>query len=234
MACRGVEKTFGTGAAATQALRGIDLDVAYGELLMLVGPSGSGKTTLVSVIAALLPQDRGDCLVLGQDLRAMGKKDRALFRGRSMGFVFQAFNLLPALDATENVSLPLIIAGQRRRDAQKVAADLLDLVGLGGRAHARPRELSGGQQQRVAIARALVHKPKLILCDEPTSNLDHDSGQAIMDLLIHTARAPDRAVVVVTHDPRIFGFADRLARIEDGRIVRTDSPRPAPAPGGQA
>lgn len=217
--CRGVVKSYGSGDARVAALRGVDLDVRAGELLMIVGPSGCGKTTLVSVIGAILSQDLGECTVLGRDVRQMNPSDRARFRGASMGFIFQMFNLLPALSAAENVAIPLLINGSERRHAAKRAREVIEEVGLGSRADALPGELSGGQQQRVAIARALVHQPKLIICDEPTSSLDHDTGVAIMDVLRGEGKKRDRALIVVTHDPRIFQFADRIAHMDDGKII---------------
>jgi len=204
-----------------QALRGIDLDVAMGELLMLVGPSGCGKTTFISILSGILAPDAGRCEVLGQDLPALDEDAREGFRARSVGFVFQVFNLLPALSAVDNVSVPLLINGHRRKAARARAREMLAAVGLGSRADARPGQLSGGQQQRVAIARALVHEPALVVCDEPTSSLDHESGQEMMTLLRDVAQAPDRTLIIVTHDNRIFGFADRIARMDDGRIVGT-------------
>ena len=217
--CRGVTKTYGTGDARVMALRGIDLDVRRGELLMLVGPSGCGKTTLISVIAAILKQDSGNCEVLGQDLTSMDQNERTRFRGVSIGFVFQLFNLLPALNAVENVSVPLLINGVSRKNAETRASEILAEVDLGTRLSALPTQLSGGQQQRVAIARALVHDPKLIVCDEPTSSLDHETGRSVMNILRGIAKSPDRALIVVTHDPRIFEFADRIAHMDDGKII---------------
>jgi putative ABC transport system ATP-binding protein len=217
--CRAVTKKYGAGDASVMALRGIDLDVRHGELLMVVGPSGCGKTTLISVIAGILDQDSGQCEVLGRDLKQMDNSERARFRGLSIGFIFQLFNLLPALSAVENVSVPLLINGMSRKDAETRAQEVLETVSLGSRLDALPGKLSGGQQQRVAIARALVHGPKLIVCDEPTSNLDHVTGQSIMKLLRDVAKSPDRALIVVTHDPRIFEFADRIARMDDGKII---------------
>jgi putative ABC transport system ATP-binding protein len=217
--CRGLTKTYGAGDAKVMALRGVDLDVRLGELLMLVGPSGCGKTTLISVIAAILNQDSGGCEVLGRELNGMDQRQRTRFRGVTIGFVFQLFNLLPALSAIENVSVPLLINGVSRKDAENRARQLLSEVDLGERLRALPGELSGGQQQRVAIARALVHHPKLIVCDEPTSSLDHDTGRSVMNILRRLAKSPDRALIVVTHDPRIFEFADRIARMDDGKII---------------
>jgi len=217
--CLGVTKSYGAGDAKVMALRGIDLDVRRGELLMVVGPSGCGKTTLISVIAGILDQDSGECEVLGRDLKRLGSKARARFRGASIGFVFQLFNLLPALNLMENVTVPLLINGLSRKDAESRAKQVLEEVNLGSRLDALPGKLSGGQQQRVAIARALVHEPKLIVCDEPTSNLDHATGQSMMQLLRNIAKSPDRALIVVTHDPRIYDFADRIVRMDDGKIV---------------
>jgi putative ABC transport system ATP-binding protein len=217
--CGELTKSYGTGDAQVQALRGVDLDIRFGELLMLVGPSGCGKTTLISIIGGILDQDTGQCLVLDHDFQHMRTGERARFRGGSIGFVFQAFNLLPSLTAAENVALPLLINGLPRKAASARARAVLDTVELGGRADALPAQLSGGQQQRVAIARALVHEPKLIVCDEPTSNLDHAAGRQVMEILRRVAQAPDRALVVVTHDARIFEFADRIAHMDDGMMV---------------
>ena len=222
-------KTFGSGANAVQALRGIDLTVPAGELLMLVGPSGCGKTTLISVLAGILDQDAGEVIVLGQDLKALGNDGRTVFRGRNLGFVFQAFNLLPALSARENAAIPLLILGESRRVALERATALLEQVGLGERLDARPAQLSGGQQQRVAIARALVHDPRLVVCDEPTSALDHETGQTVMGMLRAIALRDGRALVVVTHDSRIFSYADRIATMDDGRIISLAAGHPAPA-----
>jgi len=227
--CRGVTKSYGSSDAEVVALRGVDLDVRDGELLMLAGPSGCGKTTLISIITAILDPDGGRCEVLGNDLGQLRGEERVRFRGRSIGFVFQAFNLLPALSALENASVPLLLAGATRIQAEARARRVLEAVGLGARLHALPGHLSGGQQQRVAIARALVHEPRLVVCDEPTSNLDHETGHEMMVLLRDVARAPGRALVVVTHDSRIYGFADRLARMEDGRIVQVDGRNPGQA-----
>ncbi len=217
--CRSVTKSYGAGDAKVMALRGIDLDVRRGELLMVVGPSGCGKTTLISVIAGILDHDSGQCEVLGRDFKHMAPKERARFRGAAIGFVFQLFNLLPALNLVENVTVPLLINGALRKAAESRAREVLGAMNLGSRLDALPGKLSGGQQQRVAIARALVHEPQLIVCDEPTSNLDHATGQNMMQLLRDIAKSPNRALIVVTHDPRIYGFADRIARMDDGKIV---------------
>jgi putative ABC transport system ATP-binding protein len=217
--CHGIIKIYGAGNAAVKALRGVELNVRHGELLMLVGPSGCGKTTLISIIAAILDQDSGTCEVLGRDVQSMNTKERARFRGTSIGFVFQVFNLIPPLTLVENIAVPLLINGVPRKRAVDRATELLDLVELGDRKHALPAQLSGGQQQRVAIARALASDPRLILCDEPTSNLDHETGRKMMEILRNRARNPDRAVIVVTHDTRVLEFADRVAHMEDGRVI---------------
>ena len=217
--CQGVTKSYGTGPSTVTALRGIDLGVYRGELLMLVGPSGCGKTTLISIISTILDQDAGHCSILGHEYRFLEQEDKERFRRESIGFVFQAFNLLPALTAMENVAIPLLINGKPRDVALDQAFGILESVGLSSRAEAIPAKLSGGEQQRVAIARALVHDPQLIVCDEPTSNLDHATGHAMMALLRDIACRPDRTLVVVTHDDRILEFADRIAHMDDGRIV---------------
>jgi putative ABC transport system ATP-binding protein len=217
--CRGVTKTYITGSTRVQALRNIDLEVRLGEMLMLVGPSGCGKTTLISVIAGILDHDEGECLVFQENVRAMGQTEKTRYRGANIGFVFQAYNLIPTLSVMENVAVPLLILGKKRAEAYSRAKEILVRVGLGDKLKVFPGELSGGQQQRVAIARALVHKPKLIVCDEPTSALDADTGRLVMEVLRQTALSADRSLIIVTHDNRIFNFADRIARMDDGRIV---------------
>ena len=221
--CKEVTKSYVTGPTKVMALRGVDLDVQMGELLMLVGPSGCGKTTLISVVAGILDHDDGECLVFQQDLRAMGQTKKTRYRGQNVGFVFQAYNLLPTLTALENVSVPLLILGFHRTEAQSRAKDILRQVGLEDRLYSLPAQLSGGQQQRVAIARALVHSPRLVVCDEPTSALDAETGQRVIDVLRNTALSEERALIIVTHDNRIFNFADRIARMEDGRIISVEA-----------
>ena len=221
--CKSVTKSYVTGPTKVMALRGVDLEVRQGELLMLVGPSGCGKTTLISVVAGILDHDEGECLVFQRDLRGMGQTKKTRYRGQNVGFVFQAYNLLPTLTALENVSVPLLILGVARKEAHERAKDILEEVGLADRMFASPAQLSGGQQQRVAIARALIHGPKLIVCDEPTSALDAETGHRVMEVLRDSALSSERALIIVTHDNRIFNFADRIARMEDGRIVSVES-----------
>jgi len=193
-----------------------------GRMSFLVGPSGCGKTTLLSVIAGLLDLTDGALHVLDTDVSGLSDKEKVLFRRENIGFMFQQFNLLPALSAAENVSVPLLAAKIPRGDALARANDLLAVLGLTARSGALPSQLSGGQQQRVALARALIHDPRLLVCDEPTSALDAETGRAVMDLLASTAVRPDRAVLVVTHDTRVFDFADTTAYMNDGRIVKIE------------
>lgn len=216
---RGVTKSYGSGSSRVQALRGVDLDVRLGELLMLVGPSGCGKTTLISVVAAILDHDEGEITVFDRSLGSMSQIQKTRFRGANLGFVFQAYNLIPTLTVAENVAVPLLILGSRRPAALSRAREILEAVGLGDKLGAFPPALSGGQQQRVAIARALVNNPRLIVCDEPTSALDADTGRLVMDVLRRSALSESRALMIVTHDNRIFSFADRIARMDDGRIT---------------
>jgi putative ABC transport system ATP-binding protein len=221
--CRGLTKHYGAGAAEVMALCGVDLEVTEGELIMLMGPSGCGKTTLISIIAGILDSDEGECTVLGERLGDLGADAKTAFRCRSVGFVFQAFNLIPQLSAAENAMIPLLLNNVPRAKALARARDVIARVGLAERANALPTQLSGGQQQRIAIARALVHEPKLIVCDEPTSALDHATGRSVLELLRGIAD-DGRTLIVVTHDQRILGFADRVATMDDGRITRIDRP----------
>lgn len=216
---RGIVKSFGTGDTKVTVLNGIDLDIYLGEMLLLVGESGGGKTTLLSAIAGILDIDEGDIDVLGVPLSELPAGKRTTFRGQTMGFVYQQFNLLPTLTAVENVAVPLLIQKIGRTEALRRARVMLDRVGLGDRAEFLPKNLSGGQQQRVAIARALVNEPRLLICDEPTAALDGPNGQKIMEILREVGRSPSRSVIVVTHDSRIFHFGDRMAHLTDGRIV---------------
>ena len=216
-----VTKTFPNGDTPTYALRDASFEALSGQLTMIVGPSGCGKTTLLSVICGTLAIDSGTISVFGHDLGSMSDAEITAFRSRNVGFIFQQFNLIPTLSVVENVSIPLILQGWRHRKAEEKAGLILAEVGLGNRLHSFPKQLSGGQQQRVAIARALVHDPKLIICDEPTASLDAKTGHHALELLKKSACRADRCVIVVTHDSRIFSFADWIAEMEDGRVVRS-------------
>lgn len=220
--CRQVTKDFGSGNGQVRALNGVDFEAYFGEITMLVGPSGCGKTTLLCVIGGLLNKSGGQLQVLGTDMQGMKGAANVIFRRENLGFVFQQYNLLPSLTAAENAAVPLLAAGVKRKEAVGRAVSMLDRLGIGARAHARPNQLSGGQQQRVAIARALIHEPKLLVCDEPTAALDAESGRSVMEMLQHAAVRSDRAVIVVTHDSRVFDFGDRIAYMNDGRITKTE------------
>jgi len=218
VSCQGVTKEFGVNGTKTLALRGVDLEVFEGQLTLLVGPSGCGKTTLISMVAGLLNPTQGSVAVLGTDLAKLSGRGLVEFRANNIGFVFQQYNLLPTLSAAENAAVPLIITGWSRAKAFASARAMLSLVGLEHRADNFPSQLSGGEQQRVAIARALINEPRLLVCDEPTSALDATSGQTVMELIRRVAVKPGRAVIVVTHDSRVFGFGDRIVEMSDGRI----------------
>ena len=216
-----VTKTFPNGDTPTYALRDVSLEALSGQLTMIVGPSGCGKTTLLSVICGTMQTDSGRIEVFGNDLGAMNDAEITGFRSRNVGFIFQQFNLIPTLTLVENASIPLILQGWSYRKAEEKAASILEDLGIGRRLRSFPKQLSGGQQQRVAIARALVHEPRLIICDEPTASLDAKTGHHALELLKQSACRPDRCVLVVTHDSRIFSFADWIAEMEDGRVVRS-------------
>ena len=216
---------------SVDVLRGVDLEASLGELTFLVGPSGCGKTTLISVIAGLLDSSGGEISVLGQRLDSMDVNARIRFRRQYLGFVFQQFNLLPALTAAENAAVPLMAAGMPRRQAVERARHVLVGLGMEHRLTAFPKTLSGGQQQRVALARALVHEPRLVICDEPTAALDHETGHSVMELLASAALQPGRAVLVVTHDTRVFGFAHCIAHMDDGVVGKVEAHR-TPVMGG--
>jgi len=219
---RNVTKHFGSGDQKVLALRGVDWDVYTGEMSLIVGPSGCGKTTLLSVIAGILDADEGQVTIFGQEVTRMRDRAKTRFRAQNIGFVFQQYNLLPALTAAENAAIPLVIAGWSKERAVKRAREVLEKIGMGKKTESLPTQLSGGQMQRVAIARALVHEPKLLVCDEPTAALDHEMGLTVMQLLRDAAVRPDRAVVVVTHDNRVFHFGDRIAHMDDGVMVRVE------------
>jgi putative ABC transport system ATP-binding protein len=217
-----VAKVLGSGAAQVTALRGVSLELKGGELTLLMGPSGSGKTTLLSILGCMLTPTEGTVRVCGHSTAAAGPEDLALLRRDHVGFVFQSFHLFPTLSATDNVRLALDVRGEPSRSAKARSREALAKVGLPHKTSAFPRELSGGEQQRVAIARAIVGNPSIILADEPTAALDGENGQAIMRILAGIAQEKRRAVLIVTHDPRLLPFADRVIHIEDGRIVREE------------
>ena len=226
---RALTKTYGTGEAAIRALDRVDLDVQAGELVLLTGPSGSGKTTLLSIIGGILQATSGSVRLRGGELVGLPQKMLPRLRRDNIGFIFQAFNLFPTLTALQNVTLALDLKGIRGRLARQRANELLADVGLAEKINTYPADLSGGQKQRVAIARALAGDPPIILADEPTAALDSTSGHAVMRIMQGLARDRGRAVVIVTHDPRMVGYADRIVRIEDGR-VRTDREPEPPEP----
>ncbi|MDR3514501.1 MAG: ABC transporter ATP-binding protein [Azospirillaceae bacterium] len=217
--CRGLTKSYSTPSGSVPALRGVDLDVRAREILFLVGPSGCGKTTLISLIAGVLRRDSGQCLIFGTDLDTLVPREATSFRRDNIGFVFQSYNLIPSLSVQDNVMIPLLLKNVPQPEAAKEAAKALDAVGLGVHRDKMPSQLSGGQQQRVAVARAIVHAPRLMVCDEPTSALDHTTGKDVMKLLRSLARDRGTTLIVVTHDQRIFDFADRIAQMDDGRII---------------
>jgi putative ABC transport system ATP-binding protein len=219
VSCQAVTKEFGANGTRTLALRGVDLEVYDGQMTLLVGPSGCGKTTLISIVAGLLNPSQGSVAVLGTELARLSDRRLVEFRSKNIGFVFQQYNLLPALSAAENAAVPLIITGWPRARAIARAREMLATVGLSHRADSFPSQLSGGEQQRVAIARALIHEPRLLVCDEPTSALDARSGQTVMQLIKQVAVQPGRAVIVVSHDSRVYAFADRMVEMSDGRIT---------------
>lgn len=217
--CRGIKKCYGEGENRVEALKGIDLDIPPGELTLLIGPSGSGKTTLLSIITTILTPDEGELFLLEQDVRNMADDKRAKFCRENLGIVFQSLFLIPTLTVAENVTLPLIVSGQTEENATPKAMDLLEKMHLAHRSNASPTLLSKGQQQRVAIARAMINESKILICDEPTSALDQATGMEVMSLLREKVLESSRAVLVVTHDHRIFEFADRIIHINDGQII---------------
>jgi len=212
------------GANEVEALRGIDIEVERGEMVAIVGPSGSGKTTLLNCLSGLDAFDGGKVIVDGQDLSAMSDRSRTAYRRDHMGFVFQAFNLLPVLSAVENVEIPLLLQNLNSRDSRRRALEMLEALGLAHRANHRPDQLSGGEQQRVAVARALVHKPAVVWADEPTGNLDTEVTQVIVELLVRMNKA-GQTVVLVTHNPQVAERARRILRMRDGRIESTNAGR---------
>jgi putative ABC transport system ATP-binding protein len=229
LSARGLVKRFKTGRTYVEVLKGVDFHAQHGAVTMVMGPSGSGKSTLVAALSGLLRPDEGVVNALGQDLwsRGAGRIDR--FRLDHCGFIFQGFNLFPALTALEQVTTVLKYQGLSRKEARRIATEALDEVGLKPRMNQRPSELSGGEKQRIAIARAVAKRPALLFADEPTSSLDGENGQIVIRLLRRAAMEHNAAVVCVTHDPRLEGFADRVIHLEDGRIHEPDDLGHAPA-----
>ncbi|HUI51037.1 MAG TPA: ABC transporter ATP-binding protein [Terriglobales bacterium] len=226
---RGLSKRYGTGSNELRALSDVDLEIRSGQLTLLMGPSGSGKTTLLSILGCILRASSGRLSLLGEDVAALPESALPRLRRDLIGFVFQGFNLFPALTAAENVALALDLRGVSRKAAQTRAEQLLAEVGLQDRLRAFPADLSGGQKQRVAIARALASDPPILLADEPTAALDSTSGRTVIELLQRLAHQHARAVVMVTHDPRVLSYGDRILHLEDGRLVREELPMGTPS-----
>ncbi|MBU3655362.1 MAG: ABC transporter ATP-binding protein [Alphaproteobacteria bacterium] len=214
-----IVKDFPAGDGVVRVLHGIDLTLRKGELTMLVGPSGCGKTVLLSILSGILSATSGTIEILGTTITTLADRPKVLFRRQHLGFIFQQYNLLSSLTAVENAAMPLVAAGMPLSAANQRAALILDDIGMGRHLDKLPRQLSGGQQQRVAIARALVHEPALIVCDEPTAALDAQTGHAVMEILRRRARDHNRGILVVTHDNRIYPFADRIIAMDDGKIL---------------
>ena len=225
LVAEGVRKVYRTGEIEVEALADLSLTVGQGEMVAVMGPSGSGKTTLLNCLSGLDDIDAGRVLVAGRDLFAMSDAARTTHRATSMGFIFQAFNLIPVFTAAENVELPLLLGGAGAREARRRAVEMLERVGLGNRVGHRPNELSGGEQQRVTVARALASRPAVVWADEPTGNLDTQMATQVVDLLHELNRQDGQTIVLVTHDPVIGESAGRLVRMRDGRLVE-DEPRP--------
>lgn len=217
--CKGIKKSYGEGENRVDALKTTNLEIYKRELTLLVGPSGSGKTTLVSIIASILSPDEGQLILLGTPMETLSEMSKADFRCKNIGFVFQSLFLVPSLTIAENVALPLIVGGMDEKLAEGKAIEFLEKVHLAHRANVSPAQLSKGQQQRVAIVRAMINDAAIIICDEPTSSLDHTSGFEIMEFLHTIAKNSTKAVLVVTHDPRIFSYADRIVAMCDGEIT---------------
>jgi putative ABC transport system ATP-binding protein len=215
----GVHKIYDTGKIQVHALCGVDMSVRRGEMVAIMGPSGCGKTTLLNVFSGLDDLSEGQVVIDGPPIHQMSDADRTRYRAEKMGFVFQAFNLLPVLNAVENVELPLLLCGVKAKEARRRAKEALTLVGLAGQSSQRPAEMSGGQQQRVTIARALVNEPEIVWADEPTGNLDSDTSLEVMNLLCKLNKTKGQTFIIVTHDPAVGRRADRILRMADGKII---------------
>lgn len=216
---KGITKEYKLGKTIVRALRGLDLNIEEGEIVAIMGPSGSGKSTLMHIVGALDTPTGGTAILDGQDLQQLKERQLVTLRGKKVGFVFQTFNLIQTLSAQQNVELPMIFQGIRKGERARRAKELLSKVGLANRVRHRPNELSGGERQRVAIARALANDPEIILADEPTGNLDSESGAPILALLKKLSTDDGRTVIIVTHDPDATAIADRIVRLRDGCVV---------------
>lgn len=214
-----ISKNFSVEDISIRVLFDISFELYKGELTMLVGPSGCGKTTLISILSGILSPSEGKVMVMGKDITAMGDTEKVLFRREHIGFIFQQYNLLPSLTASENAAMPLYAAEVSEEEAVEKARQILNSIEMNGHTEKLPRQLSGGQQQRVAIARALVHEPQLIICDEPTASLDAKSGAGVMEILQDIACREDRSVLVVSHDSRTYKYANRILEMSDGKII---------------
>lgn len=218
--CKNVTKSFGEGDTVVHTLRDITFTAYASQMIMLMGPSGSGKSTLLSIIGGILRQDSGECLVLGQSINTIPYNEQVTFRGKNIGYIFQNFMLVPTLNAVENAAIPLMLNGSSQEDACKESDRMLLSLGLDTQRYRSPTNLSGGEQQRVAIVRACIHEPTIILCDEPTSSLDHERGKKVMEILRTIKEERNCTIIVVTHDARIMEFADRVLEIDDGVIKK--------------
>ena len=216
---QGITKDYHLGKTIVRALRGLDLEISQGEIVAIMGPSGSGKSTLMHILGALDTPTDGTATIDGEDLQALKERQLVTLRGRKVGFVFQTFNLIQTLSAQRNVELPMIFQGLAPGERHRRASELLERVGLGDRVRHRPNELSGGERQRVAVARALANDPEIILADEPTGNLDTETGNAILSLLKDLSDNDGKTVILVTHDPEAAAIADRVVRLRDGCVA---------------
>ncbi len=212
-------KIYASGDSTVQAVRGVDVSITEGEMIAIMGPSGCGKTTLLNVLSGIDQPNSGEVLIAGKPMYSVSDDLRTQMRAENLGFIFQDFNLLPVLSAVENVELPLLLLGKSANEARKTALEALDSVGLGDRSDHRPTELSGGQQQRVAVARAIVHHPKVVLCDEPTGNLDSATSKTVMELLKEINNKLGTTFLLVTHDKEIASKCSRIMQMDDGLII---------------
>lgn len=214
-----VTKDYKLGKTVVRALRGLDLDINKGEIVAIMGPSGSGKSTLMHILGCLDIPTSGEASIEETEIKSLSERQLVTLRGRRIGFVFQTFNLMQTLSAQQNVELPMIFQGMKKKERSQRALELLALVGLADRVHHRPNELSGGERQRVAIARALANDPEIIFADEPTGNLDSESGETILELLKRLSEEEGKTLIIVTHDPDAASIAERIIRLRDGRVM---------------